>query len=118
MAEIFNDENAIVIKYENTDSGLQDYGSRKYEIKFPHDTSPQIVIIEAIKLNALLIGKCNGNNGGKYYIKGYPEQPRSKSKPIKSYNEAKNEIEQNLICGKYKTHDVYLIKYKNWNNYL
>ena len=113
MTEILNDEIAIVTKYENTDSGLQDYGSRKYEITFPHDTPPEMVIREAIKLKALLIGKCNGNGGGKYYIKGYPDQPRSKSKPIKSYNEAKNEIETNLINQKYKTHDVYLIKYKN-----
>ena len=113
MTEILNDEIAIVTKYENTDSGLQDYGSRKYEITFPHDTPPEMVIREVIKLKALLIGKCNGNCGGKYYIKGLPGQPRSKSKPIKSYNEAKNEIEQNLICRTYKTHHVYLIKYKN-----
>ncbi len=111
MVEIFNDENANVIKYENTDSGLEDYGSRKYEITFPHGTSPQIVIKEAIKRKAILIGKCNGRGGGKYYIKGYLGQPCKKK--IKSYNEAKNDIENNLINKKYKTHDVYLIKYKN-----
>jgi hypothetical protein len=114
MIEILNDEIAIVTKYKNTDSGNQDCGSRKYEITFPHDTLPEIVIREAIKLKALLIGKCNGNGGGKYYIKGYPGQPRrNKKNPIKSYNEAKNDIEKNLIEKKYKTHDVYLIKYKN-----
>jgi hypothetical protein len=110
MSEIFNNENINVMVYKNTDSGNQDCGSRKYEITFPHGTPLHIVIMEAIKRKAILIGKCNGNGGGKYYIKGYPEQS---SKKRKSYDEAKNDIETNLINQKYKTHDVYLIKYKN-----